>query len=167
MIKEKVTEKFYTVELKYRKLLCIAFERSIFVLSLEKRELITQLRSFRTSITSIAFSETYQALFISNFDTTFTSYELSQHQDLTEKGSFEGHKGLITLLGVLEGRPVVFSIDERAIIKLWDIRDFSCYQTFEVLRNVDFRQVMMLAESVCFVGSKHVCYRWQRFSEFK
>jgi hypothetical protein len=50
--------------------------------------------------------------------------------DLTEKGVFEGHRGLVSLLGVLEGRPVVFSIDERSIIKLWDIRDFSCYQTF-------------------------------------
>lgn len=53
------------------------------------------------------------------------------------------------------------------MIKLWDIRDFSCYQTFEVWKNVDFRQVIGLHDSLCFVGSKHVCYRWQRFSEFQ
>lgn len=73
----------------------------------------------------------------------------------------------MNLLGVLEGRPVVFSIDERSVIKLWDIRDFSCYQTFDVLRNVDFRYVMALPDSICLVGSKHVCYRWQRFSEYQ
>lgn len=52
-------------------------------------------------------------------------------------------------------------------MKLWDIRDFCCYQTFDVWKNVDFRQVIGLSEALCFVGSKHVCYRWQRFSEFK
>lgn len=88
MVKEKETEKFQTVELRYRKLLCLAFERNVFLLSLEKRELITQLRSFKSSITSIAFSETYQALFVSTFDNSFASYELSQHMDLTEKGVF-------------------------------------------------------------------------------
>jgi hypothetical protein len=68
---------------------------------------------------------------------------------------------------VLEGRPVVFSVDERSVMKLWDIRDFCCYQTFEVWKNVDYRQVISLPEALCFVGSKHVCYRWQRFSEFQ
>jgi hypothetical protein len=55
------------VELKYRKLLCVAFERNIFLVSLEKKELATHLKNFSTNITSIAFSETYQALLVSNF----------------------------------------------------------------------------------------------------
>ena len=42
----------------------------------------------------------------------------------------------IKLLGVLENRPVVFSIDEKSVIKLWDVRDFMSYQTFYVLKNV-------------------------------
>jgi hypothetical protein len=66
----------------------------------------------------------------------------------------------VCLLGVLENRPVVYSIDEKAVIKLWDIRDFMCYQTFSVLKNVEYKQVLVLPEAVCFVGSKHFCYRW-------
>jgi hypothetical protein len=27
--------------------------------------------------------------------------------------------------------------------------------------------VISLSDALCFVGSKHVCYRWQRYSEFK
>ena len=65
------------IELKYRKLLCLAFEKSIFLISLEKRELVTQLKSFNTSITSLAFSETYQALFVSCFSNKFHSFELT------------------------------------------------------------------------------------------
>jgi hypothetical protein len=51
-------------------------------------------------------------------------------------------------------------------MKLWDIRDFTCYQTFSVLKNVDFRQAIALPEGICLIGSKHYCYRWKRFSAF-
>lgn len=61
-------------ELKYRKLLCVAFETNIFLISLEKRELLAQFKNFTTTITSLAFSETYQALFVSNFENTFHSF---------------------------------------------------------------------------------------------
>lgn len=73
----------------------------------------------------------------------------------------------MSILGVLEDRPVVYSIDEKSIIKLWDMRDFMCYQTFTILKNSSFKDIIALPESVCFIGSKHFCYRWQRFTSFK
>lgn len=37
MIKENQTEKIFTLEMKYQKLLCVGFERKIFLISLKKR----------------------------------------------------------------------------------------------------------------------------------
>lgn len=37
MTKENQTEKIHTLEMKYQKLLCVGFERKIFLISLKKR----------------------------------------------------------------------------------------------------------------------------------
>jgi hypothetical protein len=45
------------------------------------------------------------------------------------------------LLGVVEKKPIVYSLEETWLMKLWDIRDFTCYQTFTVLKNVRYLQM--------------------------
>jgi WD40 repeat protein len=49
------------------------------------------------------------------------SYELSEFCDLTEKGRLNGHKSLITAMNVLQGTPIVLTIQDEGTIKLWDI----------------------------------------------
>ena len=61
----------------------------------------------------------------------------------------------------------MFSIDERSLVKLWDIRDFKCYQTFQGLKNVHFHQMLHTNDAVVLIGSKHFCYKWQRFTQKK
>lgn len=90
----------------------------------------------------MVFSETYQALFVSNFEIYFKGYELTEYCDLTEKGRLEGHKHQIILLGIVEEKPIVYSLEENWTIKLWDIRDFTCYQTFSVLKNVRYLSIL-------------------------
>jgi hypothetical protein len=56
MTKENKAEKILTLEMKYQKLLCVGFDKKVFLISLKKREIITEVSSFRTSITSVVFS---------------------------------------------------------------------------------------------------------------
>lgn len=77
MVKRKETERVLLKELKYRKLICLAFERNLFLVSLGRREIVAHLCGFKTGVTSIAFSECFQVLFVSTFAETFSAYELS------------------------------------------------------------------------------------------
>lgn len=45
-------------------------------------------------------------------------------------------------------------------MKLWDIRDFTCFQTFSVLKNVKYLQMFTIKEGICLVGSKLYLYKW-------
>lgn len=97
-------------ELHYVQLLCLAFEHNVFLISLKNKEIVSEITNFHTAITSITFSEQYQALFISTYESHFNSYELTINQDLIKRGKFENHKSTITLLGTIPNKPVVFSV---------------------------------------------------------
>ena len=86
---------------------------------------------------------------------------------MIERGKFEGHKTQISLLGVLETKPVVFSIQENSILRMYDMRDFSCYQSFSVLKNITYKQILYLEGSVCLVGSKMHVYKLQKKINYK
>jgi hypothetical protein len=76
------------------------------------------------------------------------------------KGRFEGHKRQIVLLGTREERPLVYSVEEGGLMKLWDIRDFACFQTLQVLKNISYRQILTVNHGVTLVGSKLYFYQW-------
>lgn len=69
---------------------------------------------------------------------------------------------MISLLGVVESKPVVFSLQESSILKMFDMRDYTCYQSFSVLKNILYKQVISLADAICLVGSKMHVYRLQK-----
>lgn len=75
--KKKSCENMLLAEMKYVELLCLGFERSVFLVSLKNREIVSELRNFRTAVSSLVFSESYQALFVSTYEDYFKSYELS------------------------------------------------------------------------------------------
>ena len=77
--------------------MCVAFERNLFLIELQNKEIVTSITNYKTSIASIAFSEAYQALFVSTYEKSFFSYELKDSKDLFEMGKFEGHKTQISL----------------------------------------------------------------------
>lgn len=104
---------------------------------------------------------------MSNFEIYFKAFELTEYCDLTEKGRLEGHKHQIILLGVVEKKPIVYSLEETWLMKLWDVRDLSCYQTFSVLKNVRYVQMFTVNEGVCLVGSKMYLYKWNVEKEEK
>jgi hypothetical protein len=45
-------------------------------------------------------------------------------------------------------------------MKLWDIRDFTCYQTFNVLKNILYQQMFTVNDGIILVGSKLYFYPW-------
>ena len=110
----------------------------------------------------MAYSEAYQALFVSTYHKYFNSFELSGFQDLLERGTFEGHKSQINLVGVIEDKPIVFSVQENSILKMFDIRDQSCFQSFSVLKNILYKQILYLQDAICLVGSKMHVYAIQK-----
>lgn len=54
--KKKESEKIHIVEFHYVELVCIGFERNLFLVSLKNKEIISEIHTFRTGITSMAFS---------------------------------------------------------------------------------------------------------------
>ena len=66
------------------------------------------------------------------------------------------------MLGVIDQKPIVFSLQENSILKMFDMRDFSCYQSFSVLKNILYKQVLYLNDALCFVGSKMHVYGIQK-----
>ena len=79
-----------------------------------------------------------------------------------ERGKFEGHKSQISLLGVIEQKPIVFSLQENSLLKMFDMRNYNCYQSVSVLKNIMYKQVLYLEEAICLVGSKMHVYGIQK-----
>jgi hypothetical protein len=86
--KRKKDEKMFLIELHYAQLLAIGFERNVFLLSLAKKEVISEIRGLKSSITSLVFSEFCQALFVSTYEMHFKGYEMVEWRELKEKGIF-------------------------------------------------------------------------------
>lgn len=42
------------------------------------------------------------------------------------------------------------------------MRDYACYQSFSVLKNILYKQVIPLSDGICLVGSKMHVYGLQR-----
>jgi hypothetical protein len=63
-------------------------------------------------------------------------------------------------LGTVDKKPIVYSLEENYLMKLWDIRDLTCYQTFSVLKNVLYMHILTVNEGICLIGSKMYVYKW-------
>jgi hypothetical protein len=42
---------------------------------------------------------------------------------------------------------------------MFDIRDYSCYQSFYVLKNILYKQILNMDDGICLVGSKMHVYK--------
>lgn len=42
------------------------------------------------------------------------------------------------------------------------MRDYTCYQTFSVLKNVRYKQILYIDDGICLVGSKLHIYPIQK-----
>jgi hypothetical protein len=42
---------------------------------------------------------------------------------------------------------------------MFDIRDYTCYQSFSVLKNIMYKQILYLKDTICLVGSKMHIYQ--------
>jgi hypothetical protein len=51
-------------EASYHKLLIIAFDRSVLMLSVAKKEIVSEIHNFKTNIYTLCFSEAYQLLLV-------------------------------------------------------------------------------------------------------
>lgn len=45
---------------------------------------------------------------------------------------------------------------------MFDIRDYACYQSVSVLKNILYKQVLHLENALCLVGSKMHVYSVQK-----
>lgn len=132
----------------------MGFDRTILLLSVERKEIVSELHGFHTNIYTLCFSEAYQVLLVGCFETYICSYELSEFCDLTEKGRFKGHRSHVTALLALQNTPIVLTVQDEGTMKLWDIRDLTCFQTLAAPSNIVFRSILQMENKICLVGSK-------------
>lgn len=158
-------ERFIFSEATYHKLFVIAFDRTVLMLSVSRKEIVSEINNFKTDIYTMCFSEAYQTLLVGCFETYFSSYELSEFCDLTEKGRFEGHRSCITALSTMQSTPIVISIQDDCTVKLWDIRDMTCFQTLIAPLNIVYTDILTTNKGVCFVGSKLFSYNYEQTPE--
>lgn len=45
---------------------------------------------------------------------------------------------------------------------MFDMRNYNCYQSVSVLKNIMYKQVLYLDEAICLVGSKMHVYGIQK-----
>lgn len=45
---------------------------------------------------------------------------------------------------------------------MFDMRDYNCYQSVSVLKNIIYKQVLYLEDAICLIGSKMHVYGIQK-----
>lgn len=50
-------------------------------------------------------------------------------KDVNYVGKLKGHVAQVTSILSLKNTPLMISSDEAGVVKTWDMRDLSCYQT--------------------------------------
>ena len=78
-------------EVLYHHLLILAFEKSILLILLSKKEVVTTIETLETNIFTMCFNEMYQSLVVGCFESYIHCFELSEFCDLTEKGKLIGN----------------------------------------------------------------------------
>lgn len=121
-------------QIGYLELVAIATsEKFVYVYNLEKEQRVITLDIKMGGVHSLCFFEDYQVLLAAGYENTIPVFQLSPHYlDLDIVGRLVGHLTLITAISALEGTPMVFTADDTGVIKCWDIRKFTCFQTIQV-----------------------------------
>ena len=84
-----------------------------------------------TNIRSISYSDSYHMLFLASFDLKASLYSLNLcFCDFEEKESRIASKGLISLIAHKPNSEVVLTFDDLKVLKLWNIKEMTCYQSF-------------------------------------
>ena len=80
------------------------------------------------SFDKICYSADFNIIFTGNYE-KFVNVYTCEFEDFFVIAKLEGHKTQISAMEVLEGCPMLITIDVMNFIKTWDIRDLNCRQT--------------------------------------
>ena len=83
----------------------------------------------KMGVLSLAFNEEYRLLFTAGFDHDI--YVWNPYID-TVAFTIEGHNSSLLALEVIPGTPQIVSADLEGWVKVWDIRNLSCVQSFNL-----------------------------------
>lgn len=73
-----------------------------------------------------------------------------------------GHQSHVTTaIAALQNSPIVLTVQDEGTMKLWDIRDLSCFQTLVAPSNILFRSVMQMDKGVALMGSKLFVFNYE------
>jgi WD40 repeat protein len=63
---------------------------------------------------------------------------------------------MVTAIEILDKSPVLVSADDSGKVKLWDIRNFNCLQTFSIGSKSPIIRIIEIAEcnKLCFLTSR-------------
>ena len=76
--------------------------------------------------------------------------------DYSLTGTLIGHSSMVTAVTKIENTPMVISMDDIGIVKIWDIRSLVCVQSLQLGTRAMISNIIpvMEHERVCFIGSR-------------
>ena len=110
-----------------------------------KNIITASLLMAKGGISQMKFFYSYQCLLISGYDNVvpiFTQTPL--HNDMTMVGKLEGHLSNVTAIEVIEGTPMVLTVDDVPVIRSWDIRRFQCLQSVEFSHKLSINRLLCM-----------------------
>lgn len=78
------------------------------------------------------------------------------YKDSTNIGQLVGHNGMVTALTLIQNSPMVVTADDCGYIKVWDIRQLKCVQTFELKCQQNISRLLDIGPKakIGFIGSR-------------
>ncbi|KAL4464437.1 hypothetical protein ABPG72_021771 [Tetrahymena utriculariae] len=109
-----------------------SIDKQVTIWDFYKQLLLFQIDVGQVGVHSIAFSNSFQVLLTAGYENNIQLYTIDdEYLDSTLIGKLRGHNSMISCIQVIESTPMVISADDLGVVRLWDIRNQSCIQSYE------------------------------------
>ncbi|KAL4438771.1 hypothetical protein ABPG74_013444 [Tetrahymena malaccensis] len=113
-----------------------SIDKQVTIWDFYKQLLLFQIDVGQVGVHSIAFSNSFQVLITAGYENNIQLFTIDdEYLDSTLIGKLRGHSSMISCIQVIESTPMVISADDLGVVRLWDIRNQSCIQSYECSNN--------------------------------
>lgn len=131
---KSISSKFFShgvidiIALDILRLLAIGTQdKFIYMYNYFNNQFITKINLQKGGLHTIVYSAAYQTLITGGYENRIRVWTVNpKFFDYSQAGCLIGHSSMVTSVAKIEKTPMIVSIDDTGIIKIWDIRDLNC-----------------------------------------
>lgn len=124
-------------------------EKEFFIFDAKKRQLVLDKRLQLKTTNKILYSQKFQAVFMITQDTNVPVLKLDYPEDTFELnfiGRLVGHLNPIMSGDFIEALGILATVDERVIIKFWDVQRMCCLKTVEIQGKAHVKNLIVISQ---------------------